>query len=1758
MNYKKGLIIISVFICVFFIISSVSATTDNETDMNETLDVDVSQAAVQEDTTDSEPLATQDNQDTLGATSTIYFDASAAYDGDGSSARPYKYYSTDKIPFGSTAIFKNGVYTVESTLSVSSSLSYKTTFIGQGSNTIFKSSSSILGFKVRDNSNFVLQNLTIDGVRINNNGNIQATDVTFKNCNNKYSQIYSISTSVTPTLKLKNCNFQNNFASDLGGSVSFYKGTIEIENCNFYNSLSNIFGGAVQLRNGNLKIVNSRFYSAESKHGGAIYALNSNVNIIGTLFDSCKSEVFGGSIAGENIKLTVNNCNFTNSQSSTDGGGAIYVVDSNSDVSNSFFINDAAYFGGAICNLNSNLNVSSCQFTNDYAEYYGGSIYNMYGNVNLTNSYFYNSRAKSSGGAIMERFSSSFNINQNTFIKTYAQYGPVIFVDGDEEPVSIQANNNTYRDVYRLVAVYKGSFDGNEVEAASNYLTFSVSSDLNYLPAESDSTILNNQYVDLKIILPDGSNLKQTHLVSENVILFNITKKDSNLINKDIEIYLIDEAGDIVYMASIDLANGNYINENLYNITFFNYLLNLEYDTIYSNRPISAVPLLNFTESESPSSFPDSYDSRDYGYITPVKNQASGGNCWAFGGISTLEACLKKATGIEFDFSEENVKNLMAEYSQFGWDANGGGNDQMIWAYLASWFGPVYDEYDVYDEYSALSVLYNPALHIQNIRTLPDVRDQSQTSYIKEIKKAIMQYGAVTMTTSWSSVENHCMSIVGWDDKYNGYDYFGSFAQKVWIVKNSYGPNWEHNGYLYISFNKQIFDVYTFVFSSQDKEYSDIYQYDYGGLSTYLTGYYKYYKNKFISKGNDNLSAVSTYFDKDTDYTIKVYVNGALVKTQDGSAKEGYNVIPLNEEISLSKGDEFVIEFKSNSGIPVCKATYSNKETFNEGLSFISVNGEQSWTDLYRFSSISPYVACIKAFTRPARLEEVEVNFKYNITGNLPTGEVFPFVVELPQDVEGLVTFTINGINYYAQAKDGRATLNIAFDTPGNYSMNIHYKSSLEESNDISFNFTVASNVQSLISVSAEEVVKYYGGSKKFEAVLTDYGFPLSGKTVTVGVDGKSYSAVTNSDGEIALDLDLNPGIYTVFIYYNSKVFTSKITVKSTIGAVDSSGEFLNTIVNATFLDSEGYLVQDGKAVFKVNGNEKIGTISNGFASAKIDLDAGTYTLVIINPITGEQVEKNLFIDKTNPGLFTVSIYQEGYIVSIYADIPLDATGYVTLACGGKDTYAPVDSNRVYINNKGCTKLEIRNLEVGNHPITAYYEGDDNYRSASFEDDFTVADTDIVITADDSAFYYKSSNNRYSVNVMNMGQPVNEGVVHFTIDGFTQSPAISDGHASITVQNKPGVYTVVVDYGGVNQTHTITIYPTILSNDTFTGEYLNSTVSATFLDSNGNPLKNRSVIFYAGDDEYHAVTDDEGYMSCDVSLVVGVYEVLFINPSNQEEFKATLNVTRITPKLNYTLKEYSDSYSFAGVLSQAATGGSFIYTLGGKDYVVKYNRGFSDYVIHTTRAGVYNITVRFTGDNNLNPVSESFILTLKNKADTISASGVTVSYGQSGRVSLTLLYSDGKAKANSRITVVGNGKTSYLTTNSYGKATYTFNWNAGTYTVKFTSNNNGAKTVNVVVKKSTPAITAAKKTYKVKTKTKKYTATFKLSNRNLKNYKLTLKVKGKTYSAITNAKGQATFKITKLKKKGTFKAVITFAGDKNLNKVTKSVKIKVK
>lgn len=139
---------------------------------------------------------------------------------------------------------------------------------------------------------------------------------------------------------------------------------------------------------------------------------------------------------------------------------------------------------------------------------------------------------------------------------------------------------------------------------------------------------------------------------------------------------------------------------------------------------------------------------------------------------------------------------------------------------------------------------------------------------------------------------------------------------------------------------------------------------------------------------------------------------------------------------------------------------------------------------------------------------------------------------------------------------------------------------------------------------------------------------------------------------------------------------------------------------------------------------------------------------------------------------------------------------------------------------------------------------------------------------------------------------------------------------------------------------------------------------------------------------------------------------------------------------------------------------------------------------------------------------------------------------------------------NSTVDNITNG----TSTNSSGNVTSGNGTSTGTGK---TNTNTNKQTTTKVTKKATK-ITASKKTFKVKTKTKKYTITLKAGKNAVKKVKVTIKIGKKTYKSTTNSKGKATFKITKLTKKGKYNAVIKFAGNKNFEATSKKVKITVK
>jgi len=166
---------------------------------------------------------------------------------------------------------------------------------------------------------------------------------------------------------------------------------------------------------------------------------------------------------------------------------------------------------------------------------------------------------------------------------------------------------------------------------------------------------------------------------------------------------------------------------------------------------------------------------------------------------------------------------------------------------------------------------------------------------------------------------------------------------------------------------------------------------------------------------------------------------------------------------------------------------------------------------------------------------------------------------------------------------------------------------------------------------------------------------------------------------------------------------------------------------------------------------------------------------------------------------------------------------------------------------------------------------------------------------------------------------------------------------------------------------------------------------------------------------------------------------------------------------------------------------------------------------------------------------------------------------------ITLKDAEGKALASRDIIVNFNDKNSTVTTDENGTASIKLaakSTGSKVVTISFAGDNLYSEIIvnnTIKISKEASKLTAKKKTFKAKTKTKKYTITLKSkSGKAIKKAKVTIKVKGKTYKAKTNSKGKATFKITKLTKKGKYTAKVKFAGNSYYSGKTVKVKITVK
>lgn len=387
------------------------------------------------------------------------------------------------------------------------------------------------------------------------------------------------------------------------------------------------------------------------------------------------------------------------------------------------------------------------------------------------------------------------------------------------------------------------------------------------------------------------------------------------------------------------------------------------------------------------------YDGRDYGIITPVKDQGSTNLCWAYSSIAASEASIVRS-GLK-TLDEVNLNPTAAAYrvNNRGNDPLGNtsgnyvsgdfttftGNPSKIATIFSGWWGPVSGANATVDPFENSEFRLENAVHIPENKNDPALR-------IAEIKKAIAKYGAVTFQynnrnniyyynpkneKSGSSYPHAC-AIVGWNDNIPAENFApdGATMNGGWLIKNSYSSLPSGYPYFYISYDNTSSSMYAFSYVER-KAYDRNYYYD-GDIDDFPLRNDKHVANVYragseVSGKTEKITAVNVGVEGN-GYTLEAEIytglsspfesENAPVAGGKSVAKKtmsfdygGYVTMRLDEPVSLSAGEWFSVVVRVVEGNAKIRLGVKNSKT----LSYVG-----SYGNYVKFEN---YVGRIKAFT---------------------------------------------------------------------------------------------------------------------------------------------------------------------------------------------------------------------------------------------------------------------------------------------------------------------------------------------------------------------------------------------------------------------------------------------------------------------------------------------------------------------------------------------------------------------------------------------------------------------------------------------------------------------------------------------------------------------------------------------------------------------------------------------------------------------------
>ncbi|WP_400199156.1 Ig-like domain-containing protein [Methanobrevibacter smithii] len=682
-------------------------------------------------------------------------------------------------------------------------------------------------------------------------------------------------------------------------------------------------------------------------------------------------------------------------------------------------------------------------------------------------------------------------------------------------------------------------------------------------------------------------------------------------------------------------------------------------------------------------------------------------------------------------------------------------------------------------------------------------------------------------------------------------------------------------------------------------------------------------------------------------------------------------------------------------------------------------------------------------------------------------GENLTVKVELPKDANpSWVLMSVGEIYYYVKIDDEGVSLwNMTGLEAGIQYIKIGYRGNNKYEAVEVFHTVNVIKANPNLNVFIKDV--NYGENLTIYATLNGVNNTNLTGNVIVTINNKNYSVVViNGKGNVSAD-KLPAGLYNFSATWagNDNYNGTNISGGFKINKIDSTiainvedikvGENATIIVN---LDSDA----TGNVTITLDNQNYTVAINEGQTIKVIGgLKAGTYDVFVKyigdnNYNSAQNTTKFTVLKISDYNMdVTVPEFKEGVNSTVGVDLPKDAEGTVTVEIDGKKYTANI------IN--GTAKVNIPGLGVGDYNITTTYSGDAKYVSMTKKGNITVIpNMDVNLYVDDVVMIYHDGTRLVAKLTDYQGRPIVNDIIYFTINGKTYAKTTDDnGTVYMRLNLDSKVYTATVSYNEsevyskISKNVTVTINPTVISED-LVKMYQNDTrFYVKFTDSTGKALTKTTVKFNIHGVFYTKKTDKDGVADLGIMLRPGEYILTAYNPVTGEEKGFNITVKSLIVQSDLT-KYYLNASKFQATIydknGSLAVGKNVTFNINGVFYTKTTDSNGVVSLAINLRPGEYIITTMYEGL----AVGNNIVV-----LPTLVTRDLNMTYGDGSNFTAQTLDGQGKPLANQNVTFNINGVFYNKITDDNGVASLTMRLMSGKYII--TSYWNDFQTGNTII-----------------------------------------------------------------------------------------------